>query len=176
VSTKVDVLDEDYPINLRLVYNRPPFLFVRGDLRSDDDRAVAVVGTRQASDHGREQAARLAGDLAGHGVTVLSGLALGIDAAAHAATLDVGGRTVAVMGTGIQRVYPRENRDLAARIVDAGGALVAQFWPDAPQFPPQEAEGGLSGSGTILDLLAPAFLVMRIGSRRARLLRDPKAA
>ena len=117
MSTKVDVLDEDYPINLRLVYNRPPFLFVRGDLRSDDDRAVAVVGTRQASDHGREQAARLAGDLAGHGVTVLSGLALGIDAAAQADTLDVGGRTVAVMGTGIQRVYPRENRDLAARIL-----------------------------------------------------------
>lgn len=128
----VTVLDDDYPTNLRLVYNRPPFLFARGELRADDERAVAIVGTRQASPEGREQAARLARELAGHGVTVLSGLALGIDTAAHEATLDAGGRTVAVMGTGIRRVYPAQNRELAARIVDAGGALVSQFWPDAP--------------------------------------------
>jgi DNA processing protein len=128
----VTVLDDEYPTNLRLVYNRPPFLFARGDLRPEDDRALAVVGTRSASEEGREQAARLARDLVDHGVTVLSGLALGIDAAAHDATLAAGGRTVAVMGAGIQRVYPAENRELAARIVDAGGALVSQFWPDAP--------------------------------------------
>jgi DNA processing protein len=128
----VTVLDDDYPTNLRLVYNRPPFLFARGELRADDERAVAIVGTRQASATGHAQAARLARELAGHGVTVLSGLAAGIDTAAHEAALEVGGRTVAVMGTGIRRVYPAQNRDLAARIVDAGGALVSQFWPDAP--------------------------------------------
>jgi DNA processing protein len=128
----VTVLDDEYPTNLRLVYNRPPFLFARGDLRPDDDRAVAVVGTRSASADGREQAARLARDLVDHGVTVLSGLALGVDTAAHDATLAAGGRAVAVMGTGIQRVYPAQNRELAARIVDTGGALVSQFWPDAP--------------------------------------------
>lgn len=128
----VTVLDEDYPTNLRLVYNRPPFLFVRGGLRPEDERAVAIVGTRQASPEGREQAARLAGELARHGVSVLSGLALGIDTAAHEATLAAGGRTVAVMGTGIRRVYPRQNEELAARIVESGGALVSQFWPDAP--------------------------------------------
>jgi DNA processing protein len=130
--TLVTVLEDDYPTNLRLVYNRPPFLFVRGELRRDDDRSIAVVGTRQAHDDGLQQASRLARELAGHGVTVLSGLALGIDAAAHAAALDVGGRTVAVMGTGIQRIYPRDNDDLAGRIVGAGGALISQFWPDAP--------------------------------------------
>ncbi len=128
----VTVLDEDYPDNLRLVYNRPPFLFVRGELRADDERAIAIVGTRQASDEGREQAARLARELAAHSVTVLSGLALGVDTAAHEATLEVGGRTVAVMGTGIRRVYPAQNRELADRIVASGGALVSQFWPDAP--------------------------------------------
>jgi DNA processing protein len=128
----VTVLDDEYPTNLRLVYNRPPFLFARGEVRPEDDRALAVVGTRSASADGREQAARLARDLVDHGVTVLSGLALGVDTAAHDATLAAGGRAVAVMGTGIQRVYPAENRELAARIVDAGGALVSQFWPDAP--------------------------------------------
>lgn len=128
----VTVLDEAYPTNLRLVYNRPPFLFVRGALSPVDERAVAVVGTRNASRSGREQAQRLARELAAADVTVLSGLALGIDAAAHQSTLDAGGRTIAVVGTGIQRVYPAANHALADRIVANGGAIVSQFWPDAP--------------------------------------------
>lgn len=130
----ITVLDDDYPTNLRLVYNRPPFLFVRGQLIApEDERAVAVVGTRQASPDGVDQAARLARELAERNVTVLSGLALGIDTSAHTATLEANGRTVAVMGTGINTpVYPAKNRDLAARIVASGGALVSQFWPDAP--------------------------------------------
>lgn len=126
------VLDEDYPLNLRLVFDRPPFLFVRGELAEADNRAVAVVGTRQASPEGIGQARRLAGELAREGVTVLSGLALGIDGAAHEATLDAGGRTVAVMGTGITRIYPSEHEALAQRIVESGGALVSQFWPAGP--------------------------------------------
>lgn len=125
------VLDDDYPANLRQVYNRPPFLWVRGSLRPDDDRAVAVVGTREASATGIAEARSLAEQLANRGVTVLSGLARGIDAAAHQAALDAGGRTIAVMGTGINRVYPAEHRDLAERIVESG-ALVSQFWPDSP--------------------------------------------
>jgi DNA processing protein len=128
----VTVLDESYPTNLRLVYNRPPFLFVRGELRPEDERAIAVVGTRSASASGREQAERLARELAANDVTVLSGLALGIDTAAHESTLDSGGRTIAVMGTGFRRVYPAANRALADRIVMGGGAVVSQFWPDAP--------------------------------------------
>lgn len=127
----VTVLDDDYPLNLRQVYNRPPFLFVRGKLRDGDNRAVAVVGTRQASDKGLDQAARLSEGLARHEVTVLSGLARGIDAAAHQAALNAGGRTVAVMGTGIDRIYPPEHRLLADDITRSG-ALVSQFWPEAP--------------------------------------------
>jgi DNA processing protein len=125
------ILDEDYPRNLREVYNRPPFLFVRGELRPEDEQAVAVVGTRRASPEGIEEARSLASQLAERGVTVLSGLALGIDAAAHSATLEAGGRTIAVMGTGIKRIYPSQHRELAEEIARAG-ALVSQFWPDAP--------------------------------------------
>jgi DNA processing protein len=125
------ILDEDYPRNLRMVYNRPPFLFVRGELSPEDEQAVAVVGTRRASPEGIREAGSLASQLAERGVTVLSGLALGIDAAAHSAALAAGGRTVAVMGTGIKRIYPAQNRELADEIVRAG-ALVSQFWPDAP--------------------------------------------
>jgi DNA processing protein len=126
----ITVLDDDYPANLRMVYDRPPFLFVRGGLLRG--RAIAVVGTRSASPEGIEQADRLARGLAERDVTVLSGLAKGIDAAAHRGALAVGGHTVAVMGTGIDRVYPAENADLAEEIVASGGALVSQFWPDNP--------------------------------------------
>lgn len=127
----VTVLDQDYPTNLRHVYNRPPFLFVRGELHDEDDRAIAVVGTRKASRVGLESATLLATELARKGVTVLSGLARGIDGAAHRGAIDAGGRTVAVMGTGIDRIYPAEHAALAEEIVEAG-ALVSQFWPEAP--------------------------------------------
>ncbi len=150
----ITVLDGAYPTNLRLVYNRPPFLFVRGELQPEDERAIAVVGTRQASPIGREQAARLARELAGSGVTVLSGLALGIDTAAHEATLEAGGRAVAVVGTGIRHVYPAANRELADRIVAEGGAIVSQFWPDAPptkwSFPMRNVTMSGMGVGTVV--------------------------
>lgn len=128
----VSVLDDSYPTNLRLVYDRPPFLFVRGTLPRSDLRALAVVGTRNASLAGLEHARRLADTLARRGVVIVSGLARGIDAAAHEATIQAGGTTIAVMGTGIRRVYPPENADLARRIVESGGALVSQFLPDSP--------------------------------------------
>jgi DNA processing protein len=126
------VLDSDYPSNLRHVFNRPPFLFVKGSLLPEDDRAVAVVGTRKASKPALGRAKQLASQLVEHGITVLSGLAAGIDSAAHEAALDARGRTVAVMGTGIETIYPAKNSKLADRILAEGGALVSQFWPDAP--------------------------------------------
>jgi DNA processing protein len=149
------VVDDDYPLNLRTIYNLPPFLFYRGRLESDQDaRSVAVVGTRAASSEGIVQARQVAVLLAGHGVTVLSGLARGIDTAAHDATLEAGGRTVAVMGTGINTVYPAENRKLAESIVDAGGALVSQFWPDASpmtySFPRRNVTMSGMGQGTVV--------------------------
>jgi DNA processing protein len=127
----ITVLDPEYPENLRRIYNRPPFLFVRGQLVDEDNRSVAVVGTRRASPEGRARARRLATALAERGVTVVSGLAAGIDAEAHRGALEAGGRTVAVMGTGIDKVYPAENKELAEEI-PSRGALISQFCPGSP--------------------------------------------
>jgi DNA processing protein len=124
----VTVLDADYPSNLLLVPDLPPFLFIRGHVTEDDLRSVAVVGTRAVSDIGLSRARRMARELVEQAVTVTSGLAKGVDTAAHTAALDAGGRTIAVIGTGVTRCYPAENRALAERIVDAG-AIVSQFWP-----------------------------------------------
>jgi DNA processing protein len=125
------VLDAGYPTNLRSVHNRPPFVFVRGELRPEDDRSIAVVGTRDATSEGLAQAARIAGGLADAGFTVVSGLAKGVDAAAHSAALDRDRRTVAVIGTGLRRAYPAEHAALQERIAKEV-AVVSQFWPDAP--------------------------------------------
>lgn len=125
----ITVLDDDYPSNLRLIPNLPPFLFVRGELLPSDARSVAVVGTRKPTEAGERRARRMAEALVGKGVTVTSGLAQGIDTAAHTASLDAGGRTIAVLGTGIAKCYPAANKELAERIATGGGALVSQFWP-----------------------------------------------
>lgn len=127
------VFDATYPLNLSNVFDKPPLLFIKGQWREDrDSLAVAVVGTRKPSSDGIKRATVAARRLAKEGITVISGLAAGIDAAAHTAALDVNGRTVAVMGTGIDRFYPSENTKLAARIVESGGALLSQFFPDQP--------------------------------------------
>jgi DNA processing protein len=149
----VTVLDEEYPTNLRLVFNLPPFLFYRGELLRDDVRSVAVVGTRKASEEGISRAKMMASALVAEGVTVLSGLAAGIDTAAHEATLEAGGRTIAVMGTGILRTYPPANRELAGRIAETG-AIVSQFWPTQPPaqhtFPRRNVVTSGMSQGTVV--------------------------
>jgi DNA processing protein len=126
----LSILDDDYPARLRGIHQAPPVLFARGALVRDDV-AVSVVGSRKASPRGVGLAAGVARELAARGVTVLAGLALGIDTAAHRAALDAGGRTVSVIGTGIDRAYPAENRGLQEEIA-ARGLVLSQFWPDAP--------------------------------------------
>jgi len=147
------VLDDSYPVNLRMIFNLPPFLFYRGELREDDVRAVAVVGTRAATEIGLKRASEMARLLTEHNVTVLSGLAKGIDTAAHRATLEAGGRTIAVLGSGIRRVYPAENQELAQQIAQSG-AVVSQFWPDAPPakytFPWRNITMSGMGQGTVV--------------------------
>lgn len=122
--------DPGYPSRLRSVHQMPPLLFSRGVL-AHDRRAIAVVGTRQASEQGLRIASAVATELALNEVTVVSGLAKGIDTAAHTAALKARGRTVAVIGTGINRFYPSENRALQERIA-CEGAVISQFWPDSP--------------------------------------------
>ena len=111
-----------------MIHDRPALLFVRGALIEADYRAVAVVGTRSASDEGVALATRIASELATNRITIVSGLAKGIDTAAHAAAINVGGRTLAVYGTTINRVYPAANKGLA-RSVARSGACVSQFLP-----------------------------------------------
>lgn len=132
--------DDAYPRNLHEVPDPPAVLFTRGRLAPSDDLAVALIGTRRATAYGRAVADRLASELAAAGVTVVSGLARGIDTVVHAATLRAGGRTLAVLGNGLDSVYPPENAALARRIVDTDrGALVSEFGPgippDAVNFP-----------------------------------------
>ncbi|MBI4200445.1 MAG: DNA-protecting protein DprA [Chloroflexi bacterium] len=130
--------DPEYPPRLKEIYDLPPVVFVKGTLLPEDERSVAVVGTRRASAYGREVASLLSRDLAQHGVTVVSGLARGIDAIAHRAALEAGGRTIAVLGNGLDVVYPPEHAALAEEIAERG-ALVSEHplgvRPEAKNFP-----------------------------------------
>ncbi len=131
--TFVGITDPAYPALLRRLYDPPPYLWVRGELREEDERAIAVVGTRRAGEYGRRVAAHFAGGLAAGGVTVVSGLAYGIDIVAHRAALDAGGRTIAVLGSGVDRVYPARHAATVRRIIDEGvGAVVSEFPPGTP--------------------------------------------
>ena len=130
--------DASYPSRLKEIYDLPPVIYVRGTLSPEDERSVAVVGTRNASVYGREVAHRLTYDLARSGVTIVSGLARGIDGIAHRAALDARQRTVAVLGSGIDVIYPREHSKLASEITE-NGALISEHplgtRPNAQNFP-----------------------------------------
>jgi DNA processing protein len=149
------VLDPGYPENLRAVHDRPPFVLVAGALIPSDARAIAVVGARIASPHGVRAAGVIAEHLVDQDFTVISGLATGIDHAAHTAALARGGRTVAVIGTGLRRSYPSQHSDLQRRIA-AQCAVISQFWPDAPpsrrSFPMRNAVmSGLSLATVVVE-------------------------
>lgn len=130
--------DPGYPRLLAEIPGRPPILYVRGTLSLEDESAVGIVGTRRATTYGRQAAQEISGVLAGARVTVVSGLARGVDAAAHRAALNAGGRTIAVLGSGVDVIYPGEHRQLAEQIMDAGAIVSEQppdAKPDAQNFP-----------------------------------------
>lgn len=118
--------DDGYPRRLKEVEDRPPVLYVRGELAPEDEWAIAVVGTRRATPYGRQAAEHFATDLARHRITVVSGLARGIDAVAHRSVIEAGGRTIAVMACGLDLVYPPEHAKLATSISEHG-ALVSDY-------------------------------------------------
>lgn len=123
--------DKNYPANLRHIYQPPSIIYFRGEVLLEDNIAVAVVGSRRATDYGLGNAERLGFELASRGVTVISGLARGIDTAAHKGALRAGGRTIAVLGSGLDVMYPSENKRLADEITRYG-AVISEFEPDAP--------------------------------------------
>ena len=127
--------EKDYPILLGQIPDPPAVLFIRGTLPPPDTPAIAIVGSRNSTRYGASQARRIARDLAQRGVTIISGLARGIDAAAHLGALEGGGRTIGVLGCGLGVQYPPENKDLAARILQEGGAILSELAPDAPPLP-----------------------------------------
>lgn len=162
--------DENYPRRLKEIEQPPPVLYLRGEIKPDDEWAVAVVGTRRVTAYGRQVAEDIAGVLARNGVTVVSGLARGIDALAHQTALTAGGRTLAVLGSGVDRIYPSEHRGLAERIV-ASGALISDYAPgtppDASNFPPRNR---------LISGLAMAVIVVEAGRTSGALITAAFAA
>ncbi len=148
--------DSDYPPALKTIHDPPLALYLRGDAEALRYSAVAVVGTRAPTTYGRETARRFAYLLARAGLTVVSGLARGIDTEAHRATLKAGGRTAAVIGSALDRLYPAENRELAEQIVASGGALLSEYPlgrpPDRQTFPMRNRiVSGLSGGVLVVE-------------------------
>jgi DNA processing protein len=129
--TLVTFLDENYSFNLLNIYDPPPFLYVKGEFKKEDKIAVAIVGSRFASHYGKLVTERISQDLALEGVTVVSGMARGIDTSAHRGALSVKGRTIAVLGCGIDINYPAENKKLREEIA-SNGALVSEFKMSTP--------------------------------------------
>ncbi len=160
----------DYPRNLLQIYDPPPVLYVRGELTPEDEWAVAVVGTRRASAYGREAARRLSEDLARNRVTVVSGLARGIDAVAHRAALEAGGRTIAVLGSGVDVIYPPEHRRLAQSIAE-NGAILSEYplgtRPEGGNFPPRNR---------IISGLSKGVIIVEAGVRSGALITADFAA
>jgi DNA processing protein len=160
------LLDDEYPALLRQVADPPPVLFVRGRLIPADAQSIALVGTRRATSYGRAVAQRLARDLVAAGVTIVSGLAKGVDTHAHHAALDAGGRTLAVLGNGLDQVYPPENAGLACQIVDADrGAVVSEF---APGVPPDAVN--FPRRNRIISGLSIATVIVEAGERSGALI------
>lgn len=143
-AANVDLLtwnSPGYPDYLRAIDAPPPLLYVRGQLAEIDRWAVGVVGTRRLTAYGRQVTHDLVAGLVRSGVTIVSGLARGIDAIAHRTALEMGGRTIGVLGSGVDRIYPAEHRELAAEIADGRGAVISEYAlgeePDARHFPPR---------------------------------------
>jgi len=134
----VTIKDEDYPNRLKDIYDPPALLYMRGGLRREDELAVAIVGSRKTSPYGRWITEKIGQDLARHGVTVISGMARGIDSVAHNGALEGGGRTIAVLGCGVDVIYPSENRNLFHQIIEHG-AILSEFpmgsRPEGGHFP-----------------------------------------
>lgn len=160
--------DERFPAHLQVLSDAPMLLFVRGALRSEDAHAVAIVGTREPTPFAAEIASTLARELASRDLTIISGLALGIDSAAHRGALETG-RTLAVLGSGIRFIHPKENIELAEEIA-GNGALLSELHPNTPPRGPQ-----LMARDRIVSGLSRAVIVVEAGAKSGSLDTAAKA-
>jgi len=163
-ATVLTLDDAGYPSLLREAFNKPAILYVRGSLQPEDSQSLAIVGTRRPTAYGREMATHLTSELARHNLTIVSGMALGIDTLAHRSALQSGRRTIAVLGSGLDVLYPSENRGLADKIV-ANGAVVTEYplgtQPDAFNFPARNR---------IISGLSLGTLVIEAGEKSGALI------
>jgi DNA processing protein len=162
--------DESYPGRLKEIDQPPPVLYIRGEYLPDDLFAVAIVGTRRVTAYGRQITEEISSFLAANGITVISGLARGVDAIAHQTTLKAGGRTIAVLGSGVDKIYPPEHRRLAEQMMERG-AVVSDYAlgtpPDASNFPPRNR---------IISGLSLAVVVIEAGETSGALITAEFAA
>ncbi|MFN8387300.1 MAG: DNA-processing protein DprA, partial [Anaerolineales bacterium] len=162
--------DEAYPQRLKEIDQPPPVLYIRGEYLPDDLFAVAIVGTRRVTPYGRQITEELSAFLAANGMTVISGLARGVDAVAHQSTLKAGGRTIAVLGSGVDKIYPPEHRALAEQMMERG-AIISDYAPgtppDASNFPPRNR---------IISGLSLAVVVVEAGETSGALITAEFAA
>ena len=158
------LLDENYPHLLKEIDQSPPVIYVKGSITPADEFAVAIVGTRRVSDYGQQIARDTSIYLAGHGMTVVSGLARGVDGLAHRHALEAGGRTIAVLGSGVDIIYPPEHRKLAEAISE-NGAVISDYplgtQPEGINFPPRNR---------IISGLSLATIVVEAGERSGALI------
>ena len=153
-----------YPRALREISDPPSILYVRGEIKPLDNLAIAIVGTRHATTYGKRQAERLAGSLARAGMTIVSGLARGIDSTAHRGALEAGGRTIAVLGSGLLNLYPPEHKELAYEIA-LQGALVSELPPRQATSP-----GAFPRRNRIITGLCVGVIVVQAGRRSGALI------
>ncbi|MCC7130385.1 MAG: DNA protecting protein DprA [Anaerolineae bacterium UTCFX2] len=162
--------DADYPRRLKEIDQPPPVIYYRGKLSAEDQWAVAVVGTRRVTAYGRQVADEIGSELARHGVTVVSGLARGVDSIAHQACLKSGGRTIAVLGSGVDQIYPPEHKRLAENIIE-NGAVISDYppgaLPEAANFPPRNR---------IISALSQAVVVVEASEKSGALITAAFAA
>ncbi len=167
----IKIADSEYPALLKEIPNAPKMFYLLGELPPDDLIKIAIVGTRKASSAGRRFAKELAQKLAEYGAVIVSGLAMGIDTAAHEGAILAGGKTIAVLANGLDTIYPAQNENLAKKILDYGGAIISEYPPQTPSFPNQFLERNRIVSG-----LSIATIVIEAPERSGSLVTARLAA
>lgn len=161
----ITVFDENYPRLLKQIYDPPVALYYKGEILPSDEQAIGVVGTRKITGYGKTVTQSFTSQLVSAGLTIVSGLARGVDSVAHKQALEMGGRTIAVLGGGLNHIFPPENTELAQKITRGSGAVISEFPPDHPSLP-----GNFPSRNRIIAGLSKAVLVTEAASDSGSLI------